>query len=184
MHPKQDEARNTAYRCLLEVLENQGYSNLVLKQELSGSSLNEKERSFATIYPFPCTSKEVACGSNSTVKSAYPLSPSLAPAKAAAELNEQMKDYTYVKSPWRWVCLAIIIGCILSLIFGGTIGLLVHLLNASVSSSIGIIGGADGPTAIFVTTSPDYIWYQTGITAIILIMAILGFYRLSRCPRK
>ncbi|MBP5187241.1 MAG: 16S rRNA (cytosine(967)-C(5))-methyltransferase RsmB [Clostridiales bacterium] len=48
MHPKQDEARNTAYRCLLEVLENQGYSNLVLKQELSGSSLNEKERSFVT----------------------------------------------------------------------------------------------------------------------------------------
>ena len=71
-----------------------------------------------------------------------------------------------------------------TLIFGGTIGLLIHLLNASVSSSIGIIGGADGPTAIFVTTSPDYIWYQAGITAIVLTMAILGFYRLSRCPRK
>ena len=106
------------------------------------------------------------------------------PKKVAGELNEQMKDYTYVKSPWRWVCLAIIIGWILSLVFGGTIGLLVHLLNASVSSSVGIIGGADGPTAIFVTTSSDYIWYQTGITAIILIMAALGFYRLSRCPRK
>lgn len=48
MIKKQDEARNTAYRCLLEVLENQGYSNLVLKQELSGSSLSEKERSFVT----------------------------------------------------------------------------------------------------------------------------------------
>ena len=106
------------------------------------------------------------------------------PKKVAGDLNEQMKDYTYVKSPWRWVCLAIIVGCILSLVFGGTIGLLVHLLNASVSSSVGIIGGADGPTAIFVTTSSDYIWYQTGITAIILIMAALGFYRLSRCPRK
>ena len=106
------------------------------------------------------------------------------PKKVAAELNEQMKDYTYVKSPWRWACLAIIIGCILSLIFGGTIGLLIHLINASVSSSIGIIGGADGPTAIFVTTSADYIWYQAGITVIILTMAILGFYRLSRCPRK
>ena len=32
------------------------------------------------------------------------------PKKVAAELNEQMKDYTYFKSPWRWVCLAIIIG--------------------------------------------------------------------------
>ena len=106
------------------------------------------------------------------------------PKKVAADLNEQMKDYTYVKSPWRWVCLAIIIGCMMSFAFGGTIGMLVHLLNASVSSSIGIIGGADGPTAIFVTTSNDYIWYRAGITAIILIMAILGFYRLSRCPRK
>ena len=106
------------------------------------------------------------------------------PKKVAADLNEQMKDYTYVKSPWRWVCLAIIIGCMMSFAFGGTIGMLVHLLNASVSSRIGIIGGADGPTAIFVTTSNDYIWYRAGITAIILIMAILGFYRLSRCPRK
>ena len=106
------------------------------------------------------------------------------PKKVAADLNEQMKDYTYVKSPWRWVCLAIIIGCMMSFAFGGTIGMLVHLLNASVSNSIGIIGGADGPTAIFVTTSNDYIWYRAGITAIILVMAILGFYRLSRCPRK
>ena len=48
MTSKQDEARNTAYRCLLEVLENQGYSNLVLKQELARSSLSEKERSFVT----------------------------------------------------------------------------------------------------------------------------------------
>ena len=106
------------------------------------------------------------------------------PKKVTADLNEQMKDYTYVKSPWRWVCLAIIIGCMMSFAFGGTIGMLVHLLNASVSSSIGIIGVADGPTAIFVTTSNDYIWYRAGITAIILVMAILGFYRLSRCPRK
>lgn len=106
------------------------------------------------------------------------------PKKIAAELNEQMKDYTYVKSPWRWACLVIIIGCIMSLLFGGTIGLLLHLLNASISGSIGIIGGADGPTSIFVATSTDYIWYQTGITAITLTMAALGFYRLSRCPRK
>ena len=29
-----------------------------------------------------------------------------------------------------------------------------HLLSAA--SSIGIIGGADGPTAVFVTENPDY----------------------------
>lgn len=48
MPPRQDEARNTAYRCLLEVLENQGYSNLVLKQELAGSGMSEQDRSFVT----------------------------------------------------------------------------------------------------------------------------------------
>ena len=105
------------------------------------------------------------------------------PKKAAADLNEQMKDYTYVKSPWRWLCLAVVVASVLSLAFGGTIGLLVHLLNTS-ASSIGIIGGADGPTAIFVTTSQDYIWYKLGTTIILMIMGILGFYRLSRCPRK
>ena len=109
------------------------------------------------------------------------------PKKVAAELNEQMKDYTYIKSPWRWVCLVIIIGCILSLIFGGTLGVLMHLFNASLADSVGIIGGADGPTAIFITASPDYkdyVLYQAGITVLILIMSVLGFWRLRRCPRK
>lgn len=110
-----------------------------------------------------------------------------APKKAAAELNEQMKDYTYIKSPWRWVCLAIIIGCLLSLTFGGTLGVLLHVFNAALTDSVGIIGGADGPTAIFITASPDYkdyVLYQAGITVLILIMSVLGFWRLRRCPRK
>lgn len=106
------------------------------------------------------------------------------PRKVAADLNEQMKDYTYVKSPWRWLCLAIIIGSLASITFGGTIGLLTCLLNASISSSVGIIGGADGPTAIFVTASSNYIEYQLGISLLVLVMGILSFYRLSRCARK
>lgn len=106
------------------------------------------------------------------------------PDSVAAELNEQMKDYTYVKSPWRWVCLVLIVGCVLSLLYGGAIGLIEHMMNVAINSSLGIIGGADGPTAVFVTTSPDYVLYQIGISLLILFMAILGFYRLSRCPRK
>lgn len=43
-----DDARKTAYRCLMEVLENEGYSNLVLKQELSGADLSSQDRSFVT----------------------------------------------------------------------------------------------------------------------------------------
>jgi hypothetical protein len=44
-------------------------------------------------------------------------------------------------------------------------------LNANESSSIGIIGGADGPTAIFVTSKPSN---PLGISAIFFLIAILG----------
>ena len=104
--------------------------------------------------------------------------------KVAAELNEQMKEYTYIKSPWRWLCFVLILLCCLSLIFGGFFNVLTYGMNLSVNSSIGIIGGADGPTAIFVTSSPDAFLYQAGITLLLLVMGILGVYRLSRCPRK
>lgn len=107
-----------------------------------------------------------------------------APKKVAADLNEQMKEYTYVKSPWRWACLAVIVVSLLSLISGGLVGFLVRVFNSSASSSIGIIGGADGPTAIFVTASPDYIWYKIGVSIFVLIMGILGYGRLCRCRRK
>lgn len=102
----------------------------------------------------------------------------------AAELNEQMKDYTYVKSPWRWVCLVLAIGALLSILYGGLIRISTHFLNIAVNESIGIIGGADGPTAVFVTTSPDLSLYQIGISVLVLLMSVLGFLRLSRCPRK
>lgn len=43
-----DQARYLAYRCLFEVLENQGYSNLVLKEILSEADSSEQERAFVT----------------------------------------------------------------------------------------------------------------------------------------
>lgn len=104
--------------------------------------------------------------------------------KVAAQLNEQMKEYTYRKSPWRWLFLAMMVISCASLIFGGLIGIIVHILSTSVAASVGIIGGADGPTAIFIATSPDYFWYQTGFALIILTIAALVYRRLSRCTRK
>ena len=77
-----------------------------------------------------------------------------APKMAARELNQQMREYTYRKSPWRWVCLAVAILSGLCLAYQGLPGLLLMLFNKSynAAASIGVIGGADGPTAIFVTT--------------------------------
>ena len=43
-----DQARYVAYQCLFEVLENQGYSNLVLKELLTNTQLSLQERAFVT----------------------------------------------------------------------------------------------------------------------------------------
>lgn len=46
------------------------------------------------------------------------------------------------------------------------------------AASIGIIGGADGPTAIFITGHP---WLSYILPVVLLVAGIWGFIRLSRC---
>ena len=97
------------------------------------------------------------------------------PKEAAALLNEQMKEYAYRKSKWRWLALGAAVLGWLMLAYNGVIGLMVHLLNAAVnqSASVGVIGGADGPTAIFVTSRVSAegvaVWTLLGV------MGILGW---------
>ena len=112
------------------------------------------------------------------------------PKQAAAELNEQMKDYAHLKSGWRWPCLAAAIISGAALLYSGLTQLLARMLTLSFdlsnqAASIGVIGGADGPTAIFVTSSyePGAFWFRWGLPALILIMGLAGYFRLRRCPR-
>ena len=49
------------------------------------------------------------------------------------------------------------------------------------SSSVGIIGGADGPTAIFVTTPA---WTRPAWMAALLIIGVVGYLLLRRCKAK
>ena len=106
-----------------------------------------------------------------------------APKAVAAELNEQMKAYAYTKSSWRWAAPAAAGLSAVMLLLHGAQGLLVSLLNLSVreQNSLGIIGGADGPTAIFVTTTwtpGDMIpWF------ILLFMGLIGWRMLSRMKK-
>ena len=106
------------------------------------------------------------------------------PEAVAAELNEQMKEYAYIKSKWRWAALlgAVLAGGVLSL--KGVMGLLAWLLNASVNESagVGIIGGADGPTAIFVTTAPG--GFNWMLWAMVLAMCLLGWWKLGHCRQN
>ena len=114
------------------------------------------------------------------------------PQKAASDLNEQMKEYAYRKSPWRFLfAIAAFIagGWLILYVILQRFGMLLNTLKWSFSpneaASIGIIGGADGPTAIFLTgtvsTVPD--WDVILISAI-LILSILAYFRLRRCRPK
>lgn len=101
----------------------------------------------------------------------------------AAELNEQLKEFTYVKSPWRWVCLVVAVLSAIGLIWKGIIGLVVYTLTRGESASIGIIGGADGPTAIFVATNPATIG-PVIVPLILVILGFVGFYLLGHRKKK
>ena len=103
------------------------------------------------------------------------------PKTAAKELNEQMAEHTYGKSPWRWACLGLAVVSGLCLAYRGLPGLLLAMFNKAHNASIGIIGGADGPTAIFVSSSanPSMLIY-----VLLLAMGILGFFALRKIPKK
>ncbi len=104
------------------------------------------------------------------------------PKQAAAELNEQMKDYTFRKSPWRWLFLLMAGLCALWL--GADLLLpLLFALSLGESGSVGIIGGADGPTAIFVTSAPG-ISPEAVIASVLLLLSLVLFFRLGRCRRN
>lgn len=107
------------------------------------------------------------------------------PRQAAESLNEQMKEYAYRKSPWRFLfaaCAAYGAAELLGSLVAG-LAVLMLALSHSDSASIGIIGGADGPTSIFVTTSvPE--WYQFVMPVMLLAVGIWGFLRLRKCKQK
>lgn len=106
------------------------------------------------------------------------------PAQVAAELNEQMKEFAYVKSPWRWACLAMAVVSALAFLYKGVINLLVAAITYAERQSVGIIGGADGPTAIFVTQAPEAAAYSMLMSGLILVMSIVGFYYLGHMRTK
>jgi len=110
--------------------------------------------------------------------------------KAAADLNEQMKEFAYRKSPWRFLFLFLAVAAGAKLAGGGIVFLVgqyfLHrtgMIVQPVRESIGIIGGADGPTTVFLTTS-----FTTGMEyaalGLVLAVGILGFLRLRRCKGK
>ena len=109
------------------------------------------------------------------------------PRKAAAELNEQMQEFAYRKSPWRFLFAAVAAFGAARLIRQLVTQILYWVLRAQVifspsaSASVGVIGGADGPTAIFVTT-PVVVSHI--VPVVLIVVGIFGFLRLCKCTKK
>ena len=91
-----------------------------------------------------------------------------------------MSEFTYRKSPWRFVFLfAAICGVLYLCVFG-----ILQLFNLSDAASVGVIGGADGPTAIIVATRevsplPRILG---GLAAV--LVGLIGYWKLRRCKQK
>lgn len=106
------------------------------------------------------------------------------PQKAAANLNEQMKEYAYRKSPWRFVFLALAGVSGGWLVLNRLLARLIGVINyPAENASVGIIGGADGPTAVFVTTKSGFDW-DNFLMLLLLLIGVTGFLCLRRCKRK
>ena len=106
------------------------------------------------------------------------------PRKAAADLNEQMKEFAYRKSIWRFFFAGVAAygaAKILKLLLGQLLYWFMQIPMRQETASIGVIGGADGPTAVFVTSSS-----ATGyiVAVVLLVVGIWGFFRLCRCKKK
>ena len=105
------------------------------------------------------------------------------PRQTAEEFNEQLQEYTFHSSPWRFVFLVI---AVLSGLWLGGWGLgqaFIWSLTHRNQASVGIIGGADGPTSIMVATTTGA--FREGVAALILlIIGIVGFVFLRRLKKK
>ena len=110
--------------------------------------------------------------------------------KAAKDLNEQMKEFAYRKSPWRFVfaaCAAYGAAELLDKLWGKLFSWYMQRFYygfaGNEAESIGIIGGADGPTVVFVTTAVDSVYYWW-IPILLIGVGVWGFLRLRKCKQK
>lgn len=99
------------------------------------------------------------------------------------EKEETQTRTTSQKNPWRYVFAALallggiqLLGCIFSRIISLFLTLGFRFYESS-AASIGIIGGADGPTAIFITGPAPGAWV---LPAIMLTVGVIGLLRLRK----
>lgn len=105
------------------------------------------------------------------------------PQQVADGINQEMDEFAYTKSPWRWACLALIVICSGILLMQGPARIMLILAN-SLLNKVAAIGGVDGPTQIYVTTTMSSQIPGMIMAGMLLVMGILGFYKLSHYQKK
>lgn len=97
-----------------------------------------------------------------------------------AKETQQKKQWSRIL---KWLCIALIVYSVLSLLGDFAAWMLYRTGGLSFSIppavTIGIIGGADGPTAIFVTSSAAPVW-KVALNFILLLLGIVGFRFVGR----
>lgn len=96
--------------------------------------------------------------------------------------HQNKKKKSLRKHPWLWLCLVAALYGLWELLGNLTAKLLClflkdPVLTAGQASSIGIIGGADGPTAIFITTPG---WAHWIVPLVILSTGLASFLYLRK----
>lgn len=100
-------------------------------------------------------------------------------------MDKTGKENKSRKSPWRFGFLALALVGLWELV-GGYLMMLILGIGASFpakASSVGVIGGADGPTAIFVTSSVQS-WFRYVLAAGMIVIGLVGFFRLRNPKTK
>ena len=98
-----------------------------------------------------------------------------------SQMSKTSKENKSRKSPWRFAFLALALVGFWELA-GGYLMMLILGITASFptkASTVGVIGGADGPTAIFVTSSVQS-WFQYALAILMLVVGVVGFMKLRK----
>lgn len=109
------------------------------------------------------------------------------PDEVAAQFNEEMAPGARTLTPLRFVPLTLGILALIPALIEGVSGIALARVLGS-AGSIGVIGGADGPTAIYVTSNLADPWSMFCAVALFapaaLAAALLGWYCLLAKKRR
>lgn len=106
------------------------------------------------------------------------------PKAVASGYMKEMGEYAYRKSPWRFACAAVAAygmwNLLENLLVQGVALGLSFAIHPGGMAAMGVIGGADGPTAVFVTTPGWTHWLPA---CVLTAAGLWGYLRLRKCNK-